>query len=221
MEHGTLIQLSSLQSSTAPQPVLLSDIGNVLAFFDFGIAARRVAGRSPFPEEALSARLDHIKGPFENGDMDDATFLREAVAALQFQGSEAEFAEIWCDIFTENTAMRRTLEPLAGRLPMRLLSNTSGLHKEHLLSAFGIFLPFGGGVYSYSARCSKPGEEIFRKTIAQLGLDPALTFFVDDLEPNIATAARLGFHTHHYQPARHAAFERDFHAWLARAGISA
>ncbi len=197
-----------------PVPVLLSDIGNVLTFFDFSVAARRVAERSPWPAEALSARLDHLKGPFENGDLDDATFLREAVAALEFRGSEAEFARIWCEIFTENAAMRATLEPLAGRIPMRLLSNTSGLHKEHLLAEFGIFQPFDGGVYSYSAKCSKPGEEIFRKTIEELDLDPALTFYIDDLEPNIATARRLGFEAHHYDARRHDEFERELNAWL-------
>ncbi|HEY1083183.1 MAG TPA: hypothetical protein VGE29_13020, partial [Prosthecobacter sp.] len=110
-----------------PGPVLLSDIGNVLTFFDFSVAACRVAERSPYPAEALSARLDHIKGPFENGDMDDDTFVREAISALEFQGTAADFEAIWCDIFTENEAMKRTLAPLAGRVPMKLLSNTSGL----------------------------------------------------------------------------------------------
>jgi putative hydrolase of the HAD superfamily len=132
----------------------------------------------------------------------------EVVTTLK-QVREAEFARIWCEIFTENAAMRATLEPLAGRVPMRLLSNTSGLHKEHLLAEFGIFQPFDGGVYSYSAKCSKPGEAIFRKTIEELDLDPALTFYIDDLEPNIATARRLGFEAHHYDARRHDEFERE------------
>lgn len=202
-----------------PSPALLSDIGNVLAFFDFNIAARRVEERSPFRADELSPRLDHIKGPFENGDMDDAAFLREAVAALEFLGSEQEFARIWCEIFTENTAMRQALEPLAGRVPMYLLSNTSGLHKEHLLREFGIFRPFSGGVYSYSARCSKPGEEIFHRTLEEFQLDPALTLFVDDLEPNIATARRLGFQAHLYHPERHGDFLGELDAWLQKHGL--
>ena len=199
-----------------PVPVLLSDIGNVLTFFDFSVAARRVAERSPWPAEALSARLDHLKGPFENGDLDDATFLREAVAALEFRGSEAEFARIWCEIFTENQAMERTLAAFTGRLPMFLLSNTSGIHKDYLLSAFDIFRHFQGGVYSYSAKCSKPDAVIFEKTLAELGLEPEQTFYIDDLEANIATARRLGFQTHLYRLDDHAALERDLGMWTGR-----
>lgn len=202
-----------------PGPVLLSDIGNVLTFFDFSVAARRVAERSPYPAEALSARLDHIKLPFENGDMDDDTFVREAIVALEFQGTAADFKTIWCEIFTENEAMKRTLAPLVGRVPMKLLSNTSGLHKDHLLSNYSIFAPFTGGVYSYSAKCSKPGEQIFRVTIEELDLDPALTFYIDDLAPNIETANKVGFQTHLYQPANHAALEAELSAWATKYGL--
>lgn len=202
-----------------PGPVLLSDIGNVLTFFDFSIAARRVAERSPHPPEALAARLDGIKGPFENGEMDDAEFLQAAVAALDFAGSTDEFAGIWCDIFTENAAMKATLAGLAGRVPMRLLSNTSGLHKDYLLGRFDIFRPFDDGVYSYSARCSKPDEAIFRHTIERFELDPAQTFFIDDLEANIATARRLGFQVHHYRAGDHARLEQELQTWCRRHGL--
>lgn len=201
-------------------PALLCDIGNVLAFFDFSIAGQRVSQLSPFPAHELPARLDHIKGPFENGDMDDATFLREAIAALEFQGSEQEFVRIWCDIFTENTLMCEALEPLAERVPMYLLSNTNGLHKDHLLREFPIFRHFRGGVYSYSARCSKPGEEIFQLTVDQLQLDPALTLYVDDLEANIATARRLGFQAHLYHSNTHHAFLSELQHWLRQHALA-
>ena len=94
-----------------PQPVILSDIGNVLVAFDFTIAAQRCAEKSPFKAEQMLHRLDGIKLPYENGDMDDETFVREAIAALEFQGNAAEFRQIWCEIFTENLAMERTLDP--------------------------------------------------------------------------------------------------------------
>ena len=76
------------------QPAILSDIGNVLVAFDFTIAARRCAEFSPFPPEKLLTRLDPIKVPYENGDMDDATFVSEATKLLEFQGDAALFEEI-------------------------------------------------------------------------------------------------------------------------------
>lgn len=203
-------------ASPSPTPTLLSDIGNVLVRFDFRIAARRVAEQCPFPEESLFQRLETIKGPYEDGAMDDTTFVREAIAALEFRGSEAKFAQIWCEIFTENTAMARSLAPLAGRVPLNLLSNTSGLHKDYLLRTYDVFRLFEGGIYSYSARCSKPGEAIFRHTIQELGLDPSLTLFVDDLPANIATARELGFQTHLYDLQDHAAFEKVLADWCLK-----
>lgn len=202
-----------------PGPVLLSDIGNVLTFFDFSIASRRVAERSPYPAEALSARLDHIKLPFENGDMDDDTFVAAAIEALEFKGTAADFKTIWCEIFTQNEAMKHSLAPLVGRVPMKLLSNTSGLHKDYLLATYDIFAPFTGGIYSYSAKCSKPGEEIFRVTIEELDLDPAQTFYIDDLEANILTAQKFGFQTHYYHHDHHALLESEITAWGRKHGL--
>ncbi|HAL71501.1 MAG TPA: hypothetical protein DCP71_06965, partial [Verrucomicrobiales bacterium] len=171
------------------------------------------------PPEALSERLDDIKGPFENGDMDDDTFVRAAIQALQFEGTPSDFEAIWCDIFTENEAMKRTLAPLVGKVPMKLLSNTSGLHKDYLLRTYDIFRPFSGGVYSYSAKCSKPGEEIFQVTIRELELDPTQTFYIDDLEANITTARRLGFQTHLYHHSAHDHLEAKLNAWAAQHGL--
>lgn len=203
------------------QPAILSDIGNVLVSFDFKIAAASAAAFCPFPAERLLTRLDSIKLPYENGDMDDDTFIIEATRLLEFSGDAGQFRKIWCEIFAQNDAMDRTLAGLQGRLPMYLLSNTSGMHKDYLLSSFEIFRHFQGGVYSYSAKCSKPHASIFNVTAQELSLDPEKTFFIDDLEANIATARELGFHTHLYQMSRHDALEQDLATWLSAQGIQA
>lgn len=202
------------------QPAILSDIGNVLVSFDFKIAAQRATEFCPHPAEVLLTRLDPIKLPYENGDMDDESFVAQAMPLLDFNGTPDQFRRIWCEIFAENAAMELTLSRLNGRLPMHLLSNTSGLHKNHLLSTFGVFRHFQGGVYSYSAKCSKPDASIFRIAMKELSLDPERTYYIDDLEANIATAREFGFHAHLYQMGDHAAFEQDLALWLAREGIT-
>ncbi|MDZ4404383.1 HAD-IA family hydrolase [Prosthecobacter sp.] len=202
-----------------PQPVLLSDVGKVLIDFDFSIAARRLAERCDHPAETVLTLFDDIKGPYEDGRMDDVAFVREAIAATGFRGTAQEFEAIWCEIFTQNEPMRATLGALAGKLPMHLLSNTSGLHKNYFLRTFAIFQHFQDGVYSYSAGCSKPGEAIFHQTIAKLDLDPVRTFYIDDLAANIETAARLGFRTFHYSFAKHPQLQAELDEWLAAQGI--
>ncbi len=202
-----------------PGPVILSDIGNVLVSFDFSIAARRLAERSQFPAETVLRQLDEIKLPFEDGRMTDAEFVERAINLIGFSGTSAEFETIWCEIFAENTPMATSLAPYANRVPLLLLSNTSGIHKDYLLRSFGIFRYFQDGVYSYSARSSKPEEPIFRHVIERFDLDPAQTFYIDDLAPNIATAQRLGFVTHLYDMKQHQAFEQALASWSQQHGL--
>ena len=53
----------------------------------------------------------------------------------------------------------------------------------------------------------------------RLDLDPARTFYIDDLEANIATAKRLGFRTFHYSFVKHPQLEAELNEWLAAQGI--
>jgi HAD superfamily hydrolase (TIGR01509 family) len=200
-------------------PALVSDVGKVLIDFDFSVAARRLAEKSPHPADSVLSLLDGIKPAYEDGWLTDAEFTAEAVRLTGFRGTAAEFQAIWCEIFTQNEPMHATLARWHGRLPMHLLSNTSGLHKDYFLRTFDIFRHFDDGVYSHEARCSKPGEAIFRHTIEKFDLDPARTFYIDDLLPNVETAARLGFRVFHYSFAKHPEFEAELATWLAAQGI--
>jgi len=202
-----------------PQPALLSDVGKVLIDFDFSIAARRLAEHCDHPAETVLTLFEDIKGPYEIGAMSDAEFVRQGMQRTGFRNSSAEFAAIWCEIFTLNEAMKSSLDALAGKLPMFLLSNTNELHKNYFFSEFALFEHFQDGVYSHLAHCAKPGEEIFRQTIEKFDLDPAGTFYIDDLEANIETAARLGFRTFHYSFVKHPEFEDELGRWLVGQGI--
>jgi glucose-1-phosphatase len=202
-----------------PAPAFVSDVGNVLIDFDFAPAARRLADRCPHPAETVLTLFEGIKGPYEDGRIDDEEFVRESIRLTGFTGTAEEFITIWCEIFTENLPMKASLAAIAGKVPMYLLSNTSGLHKDYFWRTYGIFEPFTDGVYSHEAKCSKPGEAIFQHTIEKFGLDPARTFYVDDLLPNIETAARLGFRTFHYSFAKHPEFEAALTEWRTEQGI--
>lgn len=200
-------------------PAFVSDVGKVLIDFDFAPAARRLAEKCPHPAETVLSLFDSIKGPYEDGRIEDEEFVREGMRLTGFTGTAEEFITIWCEIFTENLPMKTSLASLAGKVPMYLLSNTSGLHKDYFWRTYDIFEPFTDGVYSHEAKCSKPGEEIFRHTIEKFDLNPARTFYVDDLLPNIETASMLGFRTFHYSFAKHPEFEAALAEWRAEQGI--
>ena len=108
------------------------------------------------------------------------------------------------------------IERLHGRFPLFLLSNIGDIHRDYLFRTYPIFARFTAGTYSYAARASKPGPEIYQHAIRTHGLDPARTVFIDDLLPNITTARALGFHAHHSHHDRHAELEAE----LAALGIA-
>jgi putative hydrolase of the HAD superfamily len=184
----------------------LFDIGNVLLKFDFSIAMGKTLAQSDVhdPMEA-AARIEHIKLGYEAGQIDRAAFLRGVFELLNYRGSEAEFIAAWEDIFTVNDPMVALVEHLHGRFPLYLLSNTNDIHYDYFTRRYDFFGRFSGGTYSHEAKASKPGREIYEIAQRQHGLDPATTFFIDDLLPNIETARTLGFHAHHYHHDQHAA----------------
>ena len=196
-------------------PVLLCDIGNVLVSFDFSRAAARFAEIGPLGKDEVLRMLDPLKGPLESGALMGDSFVEQGMQMIQFPGTKDEFSDIWCGIFSRNEAMEKTLAALDPELPKHLLSNTSDLHKEYLLRTFPVFGHFTDGVYSYLAKSMKPERSIFETAIAQLNLDPAQTFYIDDLGPNIETALELGFQAFHYRMDDHASLDSALQQWIS------
>ena len=60
----------------------------------------------------------------------------------------------------------------------------------------------------------KPASGMYEQAVATFDLDPAQTFYVDDLIANIETGRRLGFVSHHYDPQNHNALHQELNAWL-------
>lgn len=195
---------------------LLFDIGNVLLRFDFSTAARRFAELSAVSADEVLTRLAIFKSELESGRISDDEFVSHSTELIGFRGTRDQFAEIWGNIFTENEPMTGLVQRLAGKMPLYLFSNTNGLHKTWFMSRFGVFSHFDGGVFSHEIRHMKPDEGFYRTAIEQFRLDPAQTFYIDDLAENIATGERLGFVTHRYDFRDHAALERDLECWLGK-----
>jgi len=191
-------------SPITPVRAMLFDIGNVLLRFDFKLALDKLASQSEVSDAVeVLARIDRVKIAYEDGQIDRAAFLRAVFDVLRFRGAEADFVAAWEDIFEPNAPMVALVEQLHGRLPLYLLSNTNDIHLDYLRRRYAFFGRFDGGVFSHEARASKPGREIFEIVCRQCRLEPAGTFFIDDLLPNIETARALGFQCHHYHHDRH------------------
>jgi putative hydrolase of the HAD superfamily len=195
----------------------LFDIGNVLLHFDFTVAAQRFAAMSEAGADEVLARLSPFKNALESGAMPAEDFVAESSALIGFRGSREEFVDIWNDIFTENSPMIDLAKKLAPDHRLILFSNTNGLHKDWFIRRYGVFSHFAGGVFSHEVRCMKPEEAFYQQAVTQFGIDPAETFYIDDLAENIAAGQRFGLVCHHYASSRHGELESDVARWLHKA----
>ena len=189
-----------------PKPIraFLFDIGNVLLRFDFSICLKALAPHSEMGDPiATFARFDQVKAAYEDGQIDRPAFLRAVFDVLNYRGTEADFIAAWENIFDANEQMFTVVEKLRVSHPLYLLSNTNDIHREFFMRRYPVFRHFAGGTFSDVVRASKPGRAIYEIACRDHGLEPATTFFIDDLLPNIETARALGFQTHHYHHERH------------------
>ena len=90
---------------------------------------------------------------------------------------------------------------LKQRYHIFLLSNTNPIHwrmaREELFryKGLGVIDFFEKAFLSFQIGIEKPAPGIFR-AVADAGLDPAATLFLDDSETNCEAARREGFHAH-------------------------
>jgi len=184
--------------SQAPYDYLF-DIGNVILRFDFARFARAVAPRSQFSVEEILNLTNDPKEEMEANKLDTEAFLQMAMERLDYQGTREEFIRSWQDIFELNVEVADLIAELkaAGR-NLYLLSNTNQLHVDYFMNEYPVFEHFQDWVFSHLAGSSKPDPAIYQVAINQLGLDPAKTIYIDDLEKNIVAGDAAGFQSVHY-----------------------
>ncbi len=193
---------------------VIFDIGNVLLKFDYMIAARRLMAHNGLAEVPAREPIVAAKEALEGGRIPRAEFLRRVRPEFSHTGSDAEFLAMWEDIFEENRPMTRFAVGLAARgVPTYLLSNISCIHHEFIFRRYPVFATFRDGVFSYRAGSLKPEPRIYEIAIAQFGVDPARTLFIDDLAPNIAEAERQGWRGLVYDHRDHAASAEKLRAF--------
>ena len=111
------------------------DLGKVLVDFDYTIAARRIAARSKVPPEKIRSFIDYSPLLFrlERGEVTTQQFYEEVCAATGFDGSLAEFANFFADIFVPIEPMVELQAALRQRgMPTYIFSNTNDLAISHI-----------------------------------------------------------------------------------------
>ena len=181
---------------------ILFDIGNVLLFFDHGVACRRAAelcGRSP--EEVKQLVFDSgLEREFDEGRIPTEEFIDRVRGLLSLNASNAAITDIWCRIFWPNVPVVRLVECLAETHRLVLVSNTNEMHMSFLRERFPVLRLFQGAALSYQVGHRKPAKEIYEAAMAQAGLPPQDCTHVDDVAEYCEAARALGMESIHYKP---------------------
>lgn len=183
---------------------IVFDFGGVLTTIETERALRR------FSELGVRNPAEYInsycqKGPFfeiENGDISAGEFCSKLsiICGREITFEHAKYA--WMGFITEvHTELLEYLQTLRGKYTLSVLSNTNPFIQSWAQSEE--FTPCGKSLaqyfdnlfLSYRMHCSKPGEEIYTKMLAEGCMKADETLFVDDGEKNIEAAARLGIKT--------------------------
>lgn len=174
---------------------VLFDLGNVVINWDTQSVVETLA--LPTAQEQLLKR--------ELFDHSDWLDLDRGLA------TEPEVVERVCQRtnFSANTvndalhAARTSLTPISesvdllhelkdAGLPIYCLSNMSIETYQHIKDKMGFFDCFSGIVISGHEKCIKPNAAIFQLTLERFSLEASETFFIDDSDANVSSAAKLG-----------------------------
>jgi putative hydrolase of the HAD superfamily len=181
------------------RPVLIFDFGNVIAFFDYTITARRLAqrtGRSveSLMEQANTSAAQTLFREFECGRLTPEEYHQGVCRDLELELPMEEFAALWCDIFWINAPVSRLIARLASDGYRLILgSNTSRLHADFYRKRFAESLaPFESCVFSFEVGAMKPAPAFYEACQVAAGVPHADCVFIDDLKENVEAARTAG-----------------------------
>ena len=183
---------------------LIFDLGGVVVRWD---PAAIIA--SVFDDEEFRAKVRD--GVFAHPDwleLDRGTLEREEAirrAAQRTGMAQAEIRRLLLAVPPSLTPIPDTVE-LLYRLqqrgyPLYCLSNMHLASIEHLEREHRFFEVFSGAAISCRLNLCKPEAGIYEHLLKTYTLEPRNTVFIDDVEVNIAAAARLGMHTIQFRDA--------------------
>ena len=173
---------------------IVFDLGRVLIDFDFKIAVERLKKRCPVNMLKLltffSAHSPAVD--FDRGMLGESEFFKKIQNELNLPVTMEEFIVLWNEIFTEKKEMVELAKELKGKYKIGILSNTNPWHVRQLRKHHSWIFDFDAFVASCDVKRMKPDPEIYRLTLKMLGAKPEETFYVDDIEKNVAAARELG-----------------------------
>ncbi|MHB8066838.1 MAG: HAD family hydrolase [Desulfobaccales bacterium] len=204
-----------LTATDLPIAAIAFDLGNVLVAVDHFRFCRPFAALAGLtPEEVYAAVFDSDLEPgYDTGRISSEEFYQKIMDRFRLNLPYPQFCHLWMDIFSPLEDMDQTVERLAGRYPLYLLSNTNPLHFRHIQERYPLLRHFRRFILSYEVGSRKPEAGIFQALIREMGLPPAQCLYLDDKLPFVEAARTHGLVAWHF------ATPEDFHQKLTQYGL--
>jgi len=176
--------------------VVAFDIGKVLLDFDYGIFVRRMAPRTRMTELELDTFLNQspLLIEYESGRLTSSEFFNVVQRETDFNGTEAEFAAFFEDIFTPDEAMISLHKQIAEvGIETYTFSNTNEMAVRFMLGEYSFWPRCTGHVLSYEAKAFKPEPGMYDSLEERTGCRGDAIAYVDDRPENIAAGEARGW----------------------------
>lgn len=182
------------------------DLGNVIVMFDRPRAHRQMADVAGLTVPAVQAALTmgDLEERLERGAIDWPGFHAEFSRLTRTAPDPDRLAEAASDMFTLNVAMLPVIAGLErARVPFGILSNTCGIHWDHLLARRYAILPGNvvTAVLSHEVAAVKPETAIYEVAAARAGVPPERIFFCDDIPAHVEAARAAGWDAEVFESA--------------------
>ena len=185
---------------------IIFDLGNVLFSIDYKKTqqAFEKLGFNNFAEMYSQFSADALFEKLETGTITNVAFYSKMIDSHGGTVTEEQINTAWnCMLLNWRTESLYFLENLSKKYKIYLLSNTNDIHLQEVIKLLkeqtgreSIDELFTVAYYSHKINYRKPNADIFEFVLKDAGLNAAETLFIDDLENNIETAAKLGFKTY-------------------------
>lgn len=196
---------------------IISDMGNVILSFDVSLFLKEIAEYSRLEkDEVMDIPILHssLIESFSKGIITSKNYYDRMREIFKADIPFKKFKAIYCDIFSLNSSVLKTLSYRKGKNKLLLLSNTDVLHFSFIKQRFPEIFIFDDYILSYRVGCVKPEEKIFRTALERAEAQPEEIVFIDDRKENIRAAEKAGLKTIHFDS------KKDLKAELEKYGVS-
>jgi len=174
------------------------DLGNVLLYFDHGIAMRKMARVAGISTEQMRAIVldSSLQTEYETGFISGMQFVSRISDAIGRELDASDVLQAAADMFIPNPHILPVLKTIQDMsIPMGLLSNTCEAHWKWIneLKYPQVYQWFTPVILSYEVKSMKPDPHIYNEAQRLSGRSPSGIFFTDDRVDNVEAAKKAGW----------------------------